>query len=102
MQTMSAVSGFTELKDLLIRTYNIDRPKEEIRLWFTVLEDLLIMHDYQDHQKSIVLINSIQAKAFKKLKLNHATELLEEALETNKPDVFLNDGFLLHGFFRTK
>jgi hypothetical protein len=100
MKTTSAVSGFSELKELLIRTYKIERPAIEVRLYFTEEENALLMHDYDDHKKVIVLSNNIKTKHLSKALLGNARLLCFEALKTELPAVDLNNGFLLCGHFR--
>jgi hypothetical protein len=100
MNTSSAVSGFSELKELLIRTYKIERPSIEVRLHFSELEGQLLMHDYDDHKKVIVLSNSFIAKSLSAALIGNARELCLESLEAESPAADLNDGFLLYGYFR--
>lgn len=99
MQTMAIVSGFSELKDLLIRTYNIERSRAEVRLYFTEDQDQLLMHDYHDHKKLIVLATSISRKELRKSLKGFAAQLCELALSEVEPSKFLNRRFTSDGFF---
>ncbi len=101
MQTASAVSGFSGLKEILIRTYKIDRPPIEVRLHFSQTENLLLMHDYDDHGKMIVISNNPKRKAFSDFLTGNARLLCVEALETEFPAADLNSRFLLYGYFRS-
>lgn len=56
------VVGFSELKELLIQTYTIDRDRVFVKLHFSEQNDELIMHDYDDHKKMITLIPSLKEK----------------------------------------
>ena len=62
MQQREIVSGYSELKDLLIRTYQIERRREFIKLYFTEKNNRLLMHDYNDHKKFIELVEEIDTK----------------------------------------
>lgn len=51
MQQQQLISGFSELKDLLIRTYNIEKDREFVRLYFSECDNQLLMYDYDDHTR---------------------------------------------------
>lgn len=99
MQQAQVVSGFSELKDLLIRTFQIERPREKIRLYFTDKDDQLLMHDYHD-QKFIIVIKSIRQIDLIEDLSEKSRLLCLEALMHLQPAHYLNEGFLLYGFFR--
>jgi len=46
MQQRELISGFSELKDLLIRTYKFEKEREFVRLYFSEYKNELLMHDY--------------------------------------------------------
>jgi hypothetical protein len=100
MQTASAVSGFSELKGLLIRTYKIEKPPMEVRLHFSQTENLLLMHDYDDHKKVIVLSDNTKGKNLSDFLTGNARKLCFDAVRTQSPAAHLNAGFLLYGYFR--
>ncbi len=100
MKTTSAVSGFSELKELLIRTYKIEKPAIEVRLHFTEEENALLMHDYDDHEKVIVLSGDIKEGGLSRSLTGNARDLCIKALETESPAADLKNGFLLYGHFR--
>jgi hypothetical protein len=100
MQYTTYVSGFSVLKDLLIQKHGIDRGREKIRLYFSVFEDSLIMHDYSDHQKTLTISLDLSQKDIAPFLKGSARLLCEEALKHEEPDKFLNEGFTLYGFFR--
>ncbi|MBC7420192.1 MAG: hypothetical protein H7328_05640 [Bdellovibrio sp.] len=87
MQQTELVGGFSELKDLLIKTYRIERPQELVRLYFTAVEDELLMHDYNDHAKLIGLGTIERPSASKSLSHN-ASKVVRAALETGDPVFF--------------
>ena len=97
MQQRELVSGFSELKDLLIRICKIERPRNQIRLYFTFSDNELWMHDYADHEKKVLLLKN---------KINHLPtdsqgwKLINDSIKSKEPDALLNTLFQLHGFFR--
>lgn len=94
------VSGFSELKNILIRAYKIERPRDQIKLHFTIQEDELLMHDYDDHSKFVSLSNRISTKHVVNFPEKKAVEIVKVALDQDDPLDYLKDGFLLYGFFR--
>lgn len=62
MQSTQMVSGFSELKDYLIDKFQIERPRETVRLHFTEDENRLFMHDYSHHQNAVVIISNIHLR----------------------------------------
>lgn len=100
MQQKELVSGFSELKDLLIRTYKIDRDRSLVKLYFSEKDDLLLMHDYDDHKKSLALSLSISNRDIGTGLTGHSYNLVAESLLQPNPTEFLNIGFKLNGFFR--
>lgn len=100
MQSKELVSGFSELKDLLIRTYKIDKPRELVRLYFSIERDMLIMHEYDDHKKIIILSVSSSSRKPSENLAPTAARLVANALKNPKPAQFLIDHFQLYGFFR--
>ena len=101
MESLQIVSGFSELKDLLIRTYQVTKNKEFIRLYFTELDNELLMHDYADHKKVIVLSRNIDAQNISVEIPVRARRLIRESFMRKGASDFLNRGFQLHGFFRS-
>ncbi len=99
MQQHEQVSGFSDLKDILIRTFQIGRDRAHVKLYFSTLDNALLMHDYDDHKKVIVLSRDIKTKVIKQGITGATRELIIEALMHHKPQNFLNDGFKLNGFF---
>ena len=101
MQQRELVSGFTELKDLLIRTYGIERRREFVRLYFTLRGKVLLMHDYDDHKKEIVICSNIEEKIVGKGLGVIARRVVKESLRRPSPTAFLIQEFQLNGFFRS-
>jgi hypothetical protein len=101
MQQLDSVTGFSELKDLLIRTYNIEKERSLIQLHFTESDHELLMHDYSDHEKVICLCSDLRVGTPDKSLSPRAKRIVNEALKQNKPCEFLNNGFKLYGFFRS-
>ena len=98
---MEIVSGFSELKDLLIHTFKVTRNREFVRLYFTELDNELLMHDYADHKKVIVLSLDIESQDIPKEIPLRARRLIQNSLMQKGASDFLNRGFQLHGFFRS-
>ena len=102
MQQRELVSGFSDLKDLLIRTYKIDRDRSLVMLYFTEADDQLLMHDYDDHNKVITICSNLKNKFIKRDVFTvRAIFVVENALDQDDPSVFLNSSFKLNGFFRS-
>jgi hypothetical protein len=93
------VSGFSELKDILIRAYGIDRPRNRIKLYFTEGENELHMHDDSDHKKIVPLVDNLREKYILPFNEKKATALIRESLNHNEPALFLNEEFESYGFF---
>lgn len=101
MEQRELVSGFSDLKELLIRTYKIDRPRELVKLYFTEKHGALLMHDYDDHKKEIALAEGFQMRRLNPKLTLRANALVIEALQNENPEKFLNLEFDLNGFFRS-
>lgn len=100
MQQRELVSGFSDLKNILIRTYKIDRDRELVKLYFTERDSELLMHDYDDHKKVICLCTNLKNKFIRNDLVSKARLLVEESLMQANPAQFLNLEFQLNGFFR--
>ena len=100
MQQRELVSGFSELKDLLIRTYKIERNREFVKLYFSEKGNELLMHDYNDHKKSFALSVNIAKKQIPAGLTANAHRLVKESLSRASPAGFLIEEFQLNGFFR--
>ena len=101
MQQREMVSGFSELKDLLIRTCKIERGRDLVKLYFSESRNTLVMHDYDDHKKEICICIDLDLKVVWEGIAGNAQFLVSESLNQASPAVFLNDGFKLYGFFRS-
>ena len=101
MQQREIVSGYSELKDLLIRTYKIERSRELVKLYFTENDNRLLMHDYDNHKNSVEISKKINAKLISSQLSYYAFRLALEALKNQSPSEYLNSGFKLNGFFRS-
>ena len=97
MQQKDLVVGFSDLKDILIHTYKIEKPREQVRLYFSIITADLWMHDYDDHAKKVALLqgglNRLPYDSF-------GWRLVNFVKKSRKPDALLNDLFQLYGFFR--
>lgn len=100
MQQRELISGFSELKDLLIRTYNIKKEYEFVRLYFSESDNKLFMHDYDDHRKVISLCANIERKLIVEQLNAKAYRLVQESLKHTSPALYLVNEFQLSGFFR--
>ncbi len=101
MQQLNSVTGFSELKDLLIRTYKIEKDRELIKLYFAEYKNELFMHDYSNHKNLICLCRNTKTKTPSKKLPPKAYEIVLQALNQVKPAEFLIEGFRLYGFFRS-
>jgi hypothetical protein len=98
MQQTEFLSGYSELKDLLVEHYGHDRKK--LRLYFSQTKNSLLMHDYNNHKNVVELVLNFEIPAFNRYLKPRAKKLVLNALRQNEPAKYLNDGFLLYGFFR--
>ena len=101
MQERVLISGFSELKDLLIKTFQIERNTEFVRLYFSQKNNELLMHDYDDHKKAINLSFNLKKGDIKTMLTINAHRVVKESLKHKSPAEFLNNGFKLSGFFRS-
>ena len=101
MQQRELVSGFSDLKDLLIRTYKIVKEREFLKLYFTEVNNELLMHDFNDHKREISICSDVKNKVIKIALSPTAKLLVKESLLHSDPVKFLNDEFKLYGFFRS-
>lgn len=97
MQQKDIVSGFSDLKDILIRTYKIERPRNQIRLHFTFSNEELWMHDYDDHWKKVVVAKDGRNRVPEN---SRGWKLIRTAIKYKNPHTLLNELFQSHGFFR--
>ncbi len=100
MQQRELVSGFSELKDLLIRTYKIERNREFVKLYFSEKDNELLMHDYDDHKNSVALSRNMNDEDISHGLTANAHRLVRESLNHASPAGFLIEEFQLNGFFR--
>ena len=101
MEQRQIVSGFSELKDLLVQKYNIIESRERIGLYFTMSDGALILHHYKRHYQQVNLAEFASHSINVTLKSgSFANELIELALKEERPEIFLNQQFKLHGFFK--
>ena len=100
MQQREFMSGFSDLKGLLIRTYKIDKEKEFVKLYFTKKDNELLMHDFSNHNRTIGLCSDIKNKFITVTISPTAKLLVKESLIHIDPAKFLNEQFKLYGFFR--
>lgn len=100
MQQTEFISGFSELKELLIKTYNIETDKALVRLYFTESNNELLMHDYDNHKKVICLCSNLKDKIIKNGLPTKAMLLVNESIDHASAAQFLNFEFKLSGFFR--
>lgn len=101
MQERVLISGFSELKDLLIKTYKLERSREYVRLYFSEKYNMLCMHDYDNHKNVIVISFDLENKFIKETITGNAYRIVKESLNYTSPAEFLNNGFKLSGFFRS-
>ena len=100
MEQYNLVVGFSDLKELLIRTYAIERDRALVKLYFSESALELVLHDYDDHFKTIVLCFDMPKKRLRRGLSYHSQKLVRKSLNYRKPSDFLNNEFRLNGFFR--
>ena len=100
VQQREMVSGFSELKDLLVRTYKIDRSRDLVKLYFSETGNELLMHDYDNHKNVVRLSSNMLRRAVWEGLTGNAQIVVSESLNQASPAVFLNDEFKLYGFFK--
>ncbi|MBC7420838.1 MAG: hypothetical protein H7328_08920 [Bdellovibrio sp.] len=101
MEYRELMYGFSDLKDLMIENYQIERGREFVKLYFTEQREWLFVHDYDDHKKQMYICNNVKDKKIRKGLSDRAQKLTREALKYSSPAQFLNSGFLLYGFFQS-
>lgn len=101
MQQTELISGFSELKKLLIRTYNIEQEPEYVKLYFSEFKNELLMHDYDDYKKFIRLCINLERKQLRKGLPHNARYLVIESLRHISPSKFLINEFQLYRFFKS-
>lgn len=99
MEQTEFVVGFSELKDLLIDKYKIQTPREELRLYFTVTSNQLLMHDFKNHNRIVLLSGDVFRKYVERIPMNTAAKLIRYSIESKMPADMLNDHFMLYGYF---
>lgn len=55
MLAYQIVAGFSEIKSQFRIKENLTKPLAELQLWFSFEEDILYVHDFHDHEKSMAL-----------------------------------------------
>lgn len=55
MQAFHIIAGFSDIKSELRTRAQISKSLPQLELWFTCDENVLYVHDYDDHQKCIAL-----------------------------------------------
>lgn len=55
MDTYQIIAGFSEIKSELRTKARIQKSLDEITLWFSFEENILYVHDYDDHFKCMIL-----------------------------------------------
>ena len=101
MQQSKIVSGFSDLKNLIIRTYKIEQDREFVKLFFSEKDNELLIHDYNDHSRVLTLVRQIDAKEIRIGLTANAYRLVKESLNHKSPSEFLINEFQLSGFFRS-
>jgi hypothetical protein len=101
MQPRKIISGLSDLKQLLIRTYSIERSRALVKLHFTEKNNELLMHDYDDHNKVLILIRKIDDRQIRAGLTANAHGVVKESLNYPSPSEFLNTSFKLNGFFKS-
>jgi hypothetical protein len=107
MEQIEFVSGFKDLKTQLQIKCNLQKPLEEIYLWFSDINGDLYVHDYEDHKQSLLLAITNDKKRKIYLAANGpAKKLIDYVIVDFKKSTIwqseaeeLNHLFKLHGSF---
>lgn len=70
MRQRHLVSGFSELKNLLIQKYDIKEDRMKLRLHFTMRDGELFVHNYKLHHQQIQLTEMLYGKPENKMQRN--------------------------------
>jgi hypothetical protein len=108
MEAVQIIAGFTDIKIQLAQSCRVAKDLNDLYLWFSIEENILYAHDYDQHQscialavlnsdnKSVEAYFSIRRRAQKLIE--YCTEHFDEK-EKNLADA-LNSEFKLSGSFR--
>jgi hypothetical protein len=55
MDSIHIVNGFSDIKRQFINKRRLQKEPHELRLWFSLSADVLFVHDYDVHEKSMVM-----------------------------------------------
>ena len=55
MLAYQIIAGFSEIKSEIRNQYNLTENLEDFQLWFSLEQDIIYAHDYQEHEKCIAL-----------------------------------------------
>lgn len=55
MQELSVVIAFSDIKREFLAKVRTNRSIEDLQLWFTLVDGVLYVHDYEDHEVCMVL-----------------------------------------------
>jgi hypothetical protein len=108
MELIKVMSGFKDLKALLLTTYPDAGPAHELRLWFKQNSGMLSVHNYYNHDQQIII--AIINEKYLEIKLvnlqanSNGEQIIYWASEQNKSKTntvaeFLNQQFELCGSF---
>lgn len=64
MLTYQFVAGFSEIKSHLRKQIKLSKSLSELRLWFSVDDGVLIVHDFHDHEKCLPLAIYYEPEAY--------------------------------------
>jgi hypothetical protein len=104
LDTIEIMSGFTNIRAEFRTKLKITKPAYELALWFTFNNEILYVHDMEEHKISMALASLVSKEQNNwkiYLKPNSAGEALirKAVLEENYPvHTILNEWYSLTGF----
>ena len=104
MQTYHIVAGFSEIKSQLRTQTNLIKPLEELMLWFSFEDDVLYVHDFDNHDKCIALAAYNKSEKTWKVVFRggaYGRQVIENAIvkfERTKLSEKLNSSYRLNGY----
>jgi hypothetical protein len=104
MQSLHIIGGFSDIKSQFIKKYYLERAPVKLRLWFSIEDQIVYVHDYKYHNKcmmvavfdGLVYESRIDIDRVKRL-VNYAFDLSKN--KNNDIADELNNLYASHGAF---
>jgi hypothetical protein len=105
LEPVEIMSGFKNIRFVFRTKCKISTSLNELALWFSAENDVLFVHDIEDHNKSMALamrdLQSDTSWKIRRLFNPSGEQLLKYAIIKNKshPAIILNEKYKLTDFF---